>query len=526
MGKEDAFETRPLWRPRPIESVVLPIEGVYHPIKELQRHVDGSERSINECQWFRPVIVADALIDETELDPAQQEFHEKMHEAFLAGGHARQTEPTEDSEIILAYPNIPRVDRPLRERLIEEENTLAEQVRDSYNIEGLHPNLIPVVTVTDNLLDMPHTEVEDVARTAMGRIGAFKVLFIKVNEDSLKPKYYVFTTIEGGHSTTFGSDPNCFEELRDRLVTHACANEAGGYEAIRNAISKEDWANCRTIDYIINAGRKLGELDHLDPPFDVEQWTSRERAQLVKFLLGWQRQAAGAIIAFAPNLQIPDEYGQPPFTGTPIVTCTGREEVDKTNMQRDEVVAVSLEGNVLHAFGVGDGRIKAPSIEGDELVGGIIASPPVRLIEHPQGYAFDPDGDIVVPRIWAIVHIHRGVEEVHPIRLNGQDVHVVEHILPNVEQFPYAVGCGKDMMFEISRDAMARSQVAQAAEEFDSPAVVGMFDVANHGTNFFLYCAPRPGTNIIPRDPFENFLNLVDPDAYGAIKLTTEVPQI
>lgn len=496
--------------------------AIYHPIEELHRHVAGSDRSITKCAWFRPIKLALALLDETELDPAQRELLDRLTRAFKAGGHTIQARPSHDSDLILTFHTLPAEGGSLRGRIEEVDPPIAVRVRDRYDLEGLHSNLVVAVSVTEDLRALPHIEVEDLARMASARIGAFKMLFIKVDAASWTPEYYVFTTIEGGHPTISRSDPKCFEELRDRLVTHACANEAGGYEAVKNAIPQEDWVNCRTVDHIIAAGRRLGELGHLDPPVDVEDWASRERAQLVKFLLGWQRQAAGAIIAFAPDLEVPEPYRSATFTGTPIVTCTGREEVDKTNMRRDDVVAVSLRDGTLYAFGVEGRRLKGPSIEGDELVGGMMASPPVRLSEHPEGYVFDPHGDIIVPRIWAIVHTHRGVKEVHPIRVNGRSIQVVEHVRPNVQEFPYAVGCGKDMMFEISRDGMARSA---AAANLESPVVVGMFDVANHGTNFFLYCAPRPGTNIIPRDPFENFLNLLDPAVYGAIKLTTEVPQ-
>lgn len=505
-----------------MRDVTLDVPASYHPIRELHTHVASSDRSIGNCEWFRPVKFALAPRNDVQLDAAQRELLERLTGAFEAGGHIVQSEPKQDSELILAFHTIPMGDAPLRARIEEVAPLVVVQVRDRYDLEGLHPNLVVAVTVTEDLREFPHVEVEDLARTAMARIGAFKMLFIKADAVSGERQYYVLTTIEGGHPAISRSAPDCFDELRDRLVTHACANEAGGYESVKHAISQSDWTNCHTVDYITGAGRRLGELGHLDPPVDVAQWASAERAQLVRFLLGWQRQAAGAMIAFAPDLQAPEEYRSEAFTGTPIVTCTGREDVDKTNMQRDEVIAVSLRDDVLYAFGIEGQRIKGPSIEGDELVGGMMASQPVRLSAHAEGYVLDPDGDIVVPRIWAIVHTHRGVEEIRPLRVNGREVNVVEHIGPNVDEFPYAVGCGKDMMFDISRDGMARSLGATDAE---SPALVGMFDVANHGTNFFLYVAPRPGTNVIPRNPFENFLKLVDPGEYGAIKLTDEVPQ-
>ncbi|MFQ5594530.1 MAG: hypothetical protein ACE5HA_10310 [Anaerolineae bacterium] len=507
-----------------MQESILDWPASYYPIQELHRHVAASDRSIARCAWLRPIKLALALLDGTELDSAQRELLTRLKNAFEAGGHTIQAEPTHDSDLILSFHKIPALGDSLWERIGEVDPPVVVAIRDRYDLEGLHPNLVVVVTVTEDIRALRHVDLEDLARMAMGRIGAFKVLFIKVDAASWTPEYYVLSTIEGGHPTVFRSNPNCFDELRDRLVTHACANEAGGYEAVKNAISYEDWKSCQTVDCIVRAGRRMGQMGHLDAPWDAQRVVSPERTRLIQFLLGWQRQAAGAIIAFAPDLEAPEPYRSAQFTGTPIVTCTGRHDVDKRNLRRDEdLVAVSLRDGLLYAFGIESRQLKGPSIEGDELVGGMISSMPVRLSSHPEGYVFDPAGDIVVPRIWAIVHTHRSVEEVRPIQVNGREVHVVEHIQPNVEQFPYAVGCGKDIMFDISRDGMAR---AAAASDLESPAVVGMFDVANHGTNFFLYCAPRPGTNVIPRDPFEHFLNLLDPDVYGAIKLTTEVPQI
>jgi hypothetical protein len=507
-----------------VKKAVLDQYTVYRPIKELQEHVADVDRSINSCAWFRPIKFAPALLENSQLDAAQSELLTRLTRALQAGGHTIQSEPSRDSDLILAFHTIPEGDSSLRERIGEVDPPIAVTVRDQYDLDGLHPNLVVATTVTEDLYTMLHVEMEELARMAKARIGAFKMLFIKVDQVSRTPEYYVLTTIEGGHPTIFRSNPNCFEELRDRLVTQACARDAGGYESVKNVIPYEAWQNCRTVDYLVEFGQWLGVMGHLDPPWDAQNVASPERAQLIRFLIGWQRQAAGAMIAFAPDLEIPEAYRTPPFTGTAIVTCTGREEVDKTNLRRDEdLVAVALQNDTLHAFGIEGRRVKGPSIEGDELVGGMMASPPVRLSKHPEGYVFDPDGDIIVPRIWAIAHTHRGVEEIRPLRLNGRDVHVVEHIRPNMNKFPYAVGCGKDIMFEISRDGMARSR---AANDPDSPVVVGMFDVASHGTNFFLYCAPRPGTNVIPRNPFENFINLIDPNRYGVIKLTNEVPQI
>ena len=503
----------------PISDRVKP----YYPTRDLRTQVANITRSIRHCSWFRPIKFAPALLENTRLDPAQRELLEGLEKALREDGHTVQPAPTGDTDLMLGFYNIPEGEGPLEERIQEVDPVVAVAVRDRYDLDGLHPNLIVALTVTEDLLALPHVEMEQLARMAKARIGAFKLIFIKIDPVTQATEYYMFTTIEGGHPVIFRSNPHCFEELRDRLVTHACAEEAGGYEPIKNVIPAEAWAACRTVDDIIELGRWMGRHGHLDPPWDAEHVATPERAQLIRFLLGWQRQAAGAMIAFAPDLSPPEEYRMPPFTGTPIVTCTGRDGVDKTNLRRDDVVAVALKDGILYAFGVEGQRMKGPSIEGDELVGGMMASPPVRLSPHPEGYVFDPEGEIVVPRIWAIVHTHRAVEEIRPISVNGQLVHVVEHIQPNIKEFPYAVGCGKDIMFDISRDGMAR---AAAAVDLNAPALVGVFDVANHGTNFFIYCAPRPGTNIIPRNPFENFINLVDAKAYDAIKLTTEIPQI
>jgi len=371
--------------------------------------VASSHRKIEHCAWFRPVRLGLALLDGVEaLDDAQKELLRGLEAAFRQAGHTIQPRPSNDSDLILSFHKVPPGTAPLRERIVEVDPPLAVAVRDRYDLDGLHPNFVVAVTVIEGLRALPHVEMEDLARLAMARIGAFKMLFIRVHPISQAAEYYVFASMEGGHPAIFRSNPHCFEELRDRLVTHACAKEAGGYKRVKDAISYGDWHNCRTADYIVQAGRRLGDLGYLDAPWEAARVVSPERTRLIKFLLGWQRQSPGALIAFAPDLELPETYRFAPFTGACIVTCTGREEVDKTNLRRDEdLVAVALQDGLLHAFGIEGRKLKGPSIEGDELVGGMLASPPVRLSPHPDGYVFDPEGEIVVPGIWAIVHTHR-----------------------------------------------------------------------------------------------------------------------
>jgi hypothetical protein len=257
-----------------MQAAILDRPVTYRPIEELQQHIAGSHRSITGCAWFRPVKLALALLGSTELDSAQRDLLTRLRDAFEAGGHTVQSEPSRDSDLILAFHGVPMGDGSLWERIEEVNPPLVVAVRDRYDLEGLHPNLIVAVTVTEDLRSLPHAEVEDLARMAMARIGTFKLLFIKVDAASWTPEYYVLSTIEGGHPTISRSNPNCFEELRDRLVTHACANEAGGYEAVKNAIPYEAWKNCRTVDYIVGVGRRLGQMGHLDTPWDAQRVVS------------------------------------------------------------------------------------------------------------------------------------------------------------------------------------------------------------------------------------------------------------
>ena len=507
-----------------VEEAVLERTSVYYPIRVLEQQIAASNRSVESCTWFRSVRFASVVPNGTRLDAAQSELYQQLISAFEDGGHLIQSEPSLDTDLIIEYYAASLEGGSLWERIEEVTPLLMVGVRDDYRLGALHPNLVVAITVTEDLLSMSHVEVEETARMVKARLGTFKMLFVKVDPETYETEYYMFTTIEGGHPVVQRSNPRCFEELRDRLVTHACANEAGGYEPVTDAISVAAWRACESADFIADVGRWMGQMGHLDAPWHARHVATAERARMIGMLLGWQRQAAGAMIAFAPDIEVPVSYRTPPFTGAPIVTCTGRDGVDKTNLHRDtDLVAVSLKNDILYAFGVEGRRLKGPSIEGDELVGGMMASPAVRLSPHPDGYVYDPDGEIVVPRIWGIVHTHRAVEELRPIMIDGREADVVKHVKLNIDEYPYAVGCGKDMMFDISRDGMART-ISVVDEE--SPALVAMFDVANHGTNFFIYCAPRPGTNVIPRNPFENFYNLLDPAGYAAIKLTTEVPQV
>jgi hypothetical protein len=492
---------------------------MYRPIRTLLNYAQTSPRKIGDCDWFRPVSVAAACLE--PLDACQEDLLHGLEEAFGRAGHRFAHEPNAETELVIAFTAADEGDGPLSSRIAEPEMPLLVTISDRYKLQHL-PKLLIVVTIRDELQRRTQEEMQELGWTSMARLGSYLVLFAK-SSDQGPADYYVMSTLEGGHPLIERNGPDCFDQIRDRLITHVCANDVSDHVAAENVIPLNAWKNCRTVDAVVAAGRRLGQLGHFDPPVGLDAFVSPQRQRQLRGFLKWDQQAAGALIAFAPDLRVPGE-SDGGFTGTCIVTCTGKAEVDKTDLKRDEdLVAVAKRQDRLYAFGTDGLSMKPPSVEGEELAGGMMAAPAVRLSKCSTGYVFDPNGEFVVPKIWAVVHLHRGVEEVNQLVHDESEHPLFIHVLPNFRDFPFAVGCGKDLMFEVSHDAIGRA--IGLAGENDS-LLAAMFDVPNHGTNFFVFCAPRPGTDIIPEDPFENLFYLLDPQEQGALKLTTEVPQI
>lgn len=387
----------------------------------------------------------------------------------------------------------------------------------------LHPNFANLICLDDtagHCRNLGDDRTVILMRTLMAKLGAFKnivVLYDRGADGRLAFRGMILGTLEGGHPRI-----ESVPDLARRLMVFGSAAEVGGWAIYKGAtIREEAWQKSSVVKGLIELGRFLGGRGLLSDPVNIRDLVKKPKlADLIVRLVNYSRQAEGAFMAFEPELpyrpgEAPNLPGLP-WTGVSIVTCSGRFGAIKTDLsysdldaivpseQRDQVAVIPVEGI----------EPKGPSVEAEEFI-----FPQVELAEQLKlalsrvegGYRRDEQGNIVVPPIRGVVHLHRGFRS--PV--SGK----VLVVPSDIARFP-PVGCGVDLMHEMSRDAMKRA--LDLWLENGQEAICALFYVPNHGTNVFVFWA-SDNTGLVPEDPFALFKALI---SSGELAFTPDVPQV
>lgn len=448
---------------------------------------------LRQCFWWRPVTVA--VVGEP-ADEAQRRLAEGLLAAFAEGGHQVVPEPSELADrvdVMLAFYPVPDSEAPLLDRVPERRWPLGLDLIREYNLKKRPENLITVVTVRERLSGLPHTEVLEVARRTAGRIGTPRVVFVSGDPGSGRVDEVTLCTLEGGHPTIAGEDwAFLVGDLANRLVALACAKEVGGqYRVVKDALSRQDWLASPVPDDLIEAGRRMDQLGLLPPQLEISQFVSPALARVYERFLNMKQFSEGTLCAWDPRLNLM------------MITGSGSWGVDKRRLKREEVVpigGVSEEGVLVHAP---EGMTtKGPSVETREFVEAFLRAPRVRLRATETGWAVDADGPVEAPLIRSIIHAHVGVVEV--------DERWVEHVAPNRRAFPYAFGCGTNLMLEVTADALSRSRALHDPED---PRAAVLWEFDNHGIAVAELWKGEPRPRAI-----QLTLDMFDPGVVGAIR--------
>jgi len=448
---------------------------------------------LRQCFWWRPVTVA--VVGEP-ADEAQRRLAEGLLAAFEEGGHQVVPEPGELADrvdVMLAFYSVPDSDAPLLERVPERKWPLGLDLIREYDLQKRPENLITLVTVRERLSALSHTEVLEIARSTAGRIGTPRVVFVTGDPRSGRVDEVTLCTLEGGHPTIAGEDwAFMVRDLANRLVALACAREVGGqYRVVRDALPYRDWLASPVPDDLVMAGRRMDRLGLLPPQLEIAQFVSPGLARIYERFLNMKQFSEGTLCAWDPRLNLM------------MITGSGSWGVDKRRLKREEVVpigGVSEEGVLVYApEGV---TTKGPSVETREFVEAFLRAPKVRLRQTEKGWAVDEGGPVEAPLIRSIIHAHVGVV--------GVDERFVEHVPPNRRAFPYAFGCGTDLMLEVTADALSRSR---ALHDPDDPRAAVLWEFDNHGIAVAELWKGEPGQRAI-----QLTLDMFDPEVVGAIK--------
>lgn len=440
---------------------------------------------LRACSWWRSLRVG-VFEEDPPADPVAARLLSDLLDAFGAQGHALvDGEETPDILLVTAPPV--GADGPLAERFTESRRPLLLRTRDGRR--GSPEHLVTLVTVPDELEELPHPEVVDVSRTAMARLGSPKIVFLSGDAASGELRAATFATLEGGHPT---DRERIAERLRDRLVSAACAREVGGdYVVADDALPREPWERTDVPEAIIEAGRRMDDLGLLPAPHSVSEYVSGRLARLYERFLGIKGFSEGMLFAFDPA------------TGALMLTASGSWEVDKRALRREDIVPVGAirDGEVV-VLAPGGARPKGPSVEALEMRVLVDSAPSVRLRESGDAWEVDPEGPLEAPLVRAGIHAHVGVE--------AADAELVETVPANREDFPYGFGCGTDLMCDVVRDVVRRSA---AINDPADPRRYVRWPMLYHGDTVIELW--KPGA---PARPLEGLLDLYES---GAIRHTT-----
>ncbi|MFJ8694165.1 hypothetical protein [Streptomyces roseolilacinus] len=450
---------------------------------------------VTACSWWRPCSVQ--LIGEVPAgQQALRAFLDRLIASFEDQGHTVLDRSHGDVDLLLMCGHVPEGPRPLRERIPENYPPLSAMLRQRHGLRRNPRHVVAVVEVPEHLSTLPHAEVVAAARTAMGRLGAAKVLFVSRGDAPGQVREVTLCTMEGGHPTEVDG---IADRVRDRLVTAACARQvAEEYDTVRDAIAAEAWQAGTTPQRLAAAGRRMGELGLLSPPLKVSDFVSEQLADMYEIYMGVRGFSEGMLFAFDPDLDCL------------VVSASGSWDVDKRALTREQVVAVEprlADGRRLRVLAPSGVLPLQPSVETWEVCALMEACPTVRVTKDQSGtWVLDPDGEREVPLIRAGIHAHVGV--------TSSDDAVIETVEADREEFPYGFGCGTDLTVEIARNTVRRSH---AVNDPDDPRAYVRWPLLYHGEMAVELW--KPG---LPSEPFQGLLDL-----YGtAVRFTPDdVPQ-
>jgi hypothetical protein len=448
---------------------------------------------ITRCPWWRPLTVH--IVNEPPRnDRVGRRFLQALVAAFERQGHEVLPESTGAVDLLLAFEEVAAGGEDPSARITERAAPLAFSLMQDFGLPERPEHLVVFLSLPERLGDRPHVEVIETARTAMARIGTPKVVFLSGDRESGALHEATLCTLEGGHPTV---RDGFADQIRDRLVTAACAHEVGGrYEVLEGGLDPAAWDATPIPEALIEAGHRMDELGLLPPPKRVSEYVSPKLAAIYQRYLGIKGFSEGMLFAYEPEI------------GALMVTASGSWDVDKRALRRDEVVTIGgSRGDKLQVLAPPGVSPKGPSVEAWEMYMLLQGVPQVRVApDGAGGWSVDPEGPVQVPIVRAGIHTHSGVEAV--------DEDLIESIPANRELVPFGFGCGTDLMRDVARDAARRSRAIN--DPSDRRCYV-RWPMLYHGDTVVELW--KPG---VSRKPLEGLLDLYEPDRLGAIRYTPD----
>ncbi|MBI3360765.1 MAG: hypothetical protein HY023_06605 [Chloroflexi bacterium] len=458
--------------------------------------------------WAQPITV---VYVPGYLDPMLERALSELLEWFRANGSLVQSQPTNETDLILTTARFGQPlgrdeallisgkrkyglsRRPqvltvvsLREKEYDEHiahfTELAAHPEISHQYPGLGPQAVEVL-------------VEQAQRggpeVALGRLMQAQMISIRVmaliGEEAGPPLRAIHFDLAGAHPTTDAANLQAFaDETGRRILTAVCAHDVDHHSEEAEPLPRAVWESLTTPEAMIQAGVTFTRYGFFTTPIAIEK------------ILGYKGGIGEAIAAqYSEGCYAVYE---PEIPGL-ITTATGSSRlVDKRSITRDDhgiVVGVKPERDGAKVMQV-EGRPRTlPSVEAVEMMGICEALPP-----HPRK---NRKGEPVsVPPVHAILHGHLGVQSYDP--------KCIETVFLDGLYYDYLVSCGTGALASGTAQAFMRSATLR---DFADPLGVVFLEQPGHGVVIIEKWVEG-------KDPFETIHEYLET---GRLKMTMQVPQ-
>jgi len=459
-------------------------------------------------KWLRKVAVTYVPGPTT---PLLEEFSANLLDQFRKWGHSVQSEPDNETDVILTSALF---DKPLRWR-----EAMLFTARRRFQLDHL-PTIVTLVPVKPEVFDERLSYFEEVLAKEppdpkdfefpglsaeaystlyeQGRRGgpilsvvrlvqtqamSIRVILLVGEEEPVEA--YTFDLV-GAHPRTDASDRIAFyEDLFLRIVTAASTTEITNHKVVGDPIPRDVWKRLRTPGEMREAGMQLGKR--------------RFFTEMIRI----------ANLTHVPALDeaVASQYSEgcfatwDPYIDALIATVTGSARpVEKDNLSDDElavIVGVRADGSGAQVRHVEGKRNDSPSSEAVEL---IEMDEPLPEITLGAEWAMQTE----VPVARSKLHGHRGVKSFDP--------RLVEHVALDTPYYHYPVSCSTGAQASAIKAAFSRSE---ALNHPDDPRLVVFTILPGHG----IVIAEKwvPG-----KAPFQVMWEFMDS---GALQIDNRVPQ-
>jgi hypothetical protein len=361
---------------------------------------------------------------------------------------------------------------------------------------------------TDDLIDkLPFHWRQYFNWMQMSKFGSFKTMIVpyrQTPEGEFALKDPTLATLEGGHVTL------PIEEMTKQLAIFGSAHSTGGIETpeeLINAgvprelaetvpIEKDTWENSSAVNGLIRVGKFLGRHSLLSPPVKIRDLVTSDIGYKIRQkVVNYSMQAEGAFYHYDPNNNL--------F----VVSSSGRFGAVKDNLTPSDVVPVIpafRDKTKVTMLSVEGYDVKPPSVEASEFINPIdefMTEYPdwatIQVTRREGGFVEDKDGDLTIPAIYGILHLHREYDEL------PETEDIIEVTLPE----DIVVGCGVDLMEQKSREAMQAA--IDSWNNNGRKAKAAFYRVGRHGVNIFAFPTPNE-EGIIPEYAFEHIEKMIE----------------